>query len=146
MILLLFVGCGDGRQYSKTEMVEGVVTLDGVPVEGAEIIFYPVDHSTGEGATGRTDSQGRYRLSSVRGAPGRGVPAGEYGITVSHWVVTKLDEPYINIADDSWVRFRSEEMLPGVYTEIETSPLRATVVTGNNTIDLELHSTTRPSR
>jgi len=125
-------------------MVEGLVTLDGVPVEGAEIMFFPLSDEIGEGATGTSDSQGRYRLSSVRGAPGRGVPTGEYGVTVSKRVITELPEPIFNPADDSFERFRIEERIPSVYHEIHSTPLRATVVTGHNTIDLELHSATRP--
>jgi len=140
IILLLFAGCGDRRTYSKTEMVEGIVTLDGVPVEGAEVIFYPLDLETGEGATGKTDEKGMYRLSSVKGAPGKGTPVGEYGVTVSKYITTVLDEPYLDRAQDAYITYTTEEHMPVVYTDIKDSPLKATVIAGNNTINLELVS------
>ena len=143
LAVLIFVsGCGGGgRKYSKTEMVEGLVTLDGVPIEGADITFFP--KGTGESATGKTDAEGRYKLTSINGAPDKGTTVGEYGITASQWVVKKLDEPYIDKAQDALIEYDSKEMLPVVYTEIHTSPLKATVNAGPNTINLELDSKAR---
>ena len=138
-IVLLFTGCAEKRKYSKTEMVEGIVTLDGVPVEGAEVIFYPMA-DTGESATGKTDAAGHYTLSSMKGAPGKGTTAGDYGVTVSKWVVEELAEPYIDYAQDALVKFKSEEKMPTIYIEIKDSPLKATVAPGNNVIDLKLDS------
>ena len=119
-------------------MVEGVVTLDGTPVSEADVIFYPLDPVTGEGATGRTDDKGYYQLSSVRGVPGKGTTAGEYRITVSQWVTRELDEPYLD--RDALVRFESKELLPVIYTEVSNTPLSATVVPGKNEINLILDS------
>ena len=140
-ILLLFIGCAEKRKYSKTEMVEGIVTLDGVPVEGAEVIFYPMTDS-GESATGKTDTGGHYTLSSMKGAPGKGTTAGDYSMTVSKWVVEELAEPYIDYAQDALIKFKSEEKLPAIYTDIKDSPLKATVAPGKNVIDLPLDSKT----
>lgn len=140
VVLLLFSGCGDGRKYSQTEMVEGVVTLDGVPVEDAEVTFYPAKGSSGESAMGKTDAEGKYRLSSMKGAPGKGTAAGEYGVTISKWVTTELDTPYVDKEQDALIKFKSEEKLPLVYTDIESSPLEATVTAGSNVIDFPLDS------
>ena len=142
-VICLFIGCGEKRQYSKTEMVEGIVTLDGVPVEEAEVIFYPMGSDTGESATGKTDEKGYYRLSSMMGAPGKGTTAGNYGVTVSKWFVEELAEPYYDPAQDAVVKFKSEEKLPVIYTDIKDSPLRVTVAPGANTINLELESKPR---
>ena len=139
--LFLIAGCGERRVYSPTEMVEGIVTLDGVPVEGVDVTFYPVDSSVGHTATGRTDANGRYTLSSITGAPGRGTTAGEYRVVVSLWVTRELDEPFFDRAQDMVISSVSEEMLPRVYTDDRTTPLTVTVNSGNNVIDLELSST-----
>ena len=146
IIFLLFAGCGERPNYTPTEMVEGVVTLDGVPVEGAEVTFYPTVSGIGESAMGKTDNKGHYRLSSMKGAPGKGTVAGEYGVTVSKWVTTKLDKPYIDKEQDALIEFESKELLPLVYTDIAYSPLRTSVVAGNNVIDLKLDSKAVRSR
>lgn len=70
---LLLSGCGSG--LSK---VEGVVKLDGAPVEGATVTF-----AAGEGGktyTGLTDAQGNFSLIGSDGKPGA-LP-GDYKITV----------------------------------------------------------------
>jgi len=121
-------------------MVEGIVTLDGVPVEGAELIFYPVDHETGEGASGRTDEKGYYRISSARGAPDKGTTAGEYAVTISQYISKVLDEPIIDYANDVVITYIAKEYLPLAYTDIKYSPLKVTVVTGKNEINFELDS------
>jgi len=140
MFLPLLTGCGDRRTYSVTEMVEGVVTLDGIPVEGAEVTFHPLETGVGESAVGKTDAQGMYRLSSMKGAPGKGTTAGEYQVTVSQWVTRELDEPYVDHAQDALIQFESKEMLPAVYTEIQHTPLTATVAPGKNEINFALDS------
>jgi hypothetical protein len=72
-VLLSAVGCGSGLSSA-----EGVVTLDGSPVEGATVTFVP---ASGEGmsASGQTDSNGKFRLSTS-GKPG--AKAGDYKVTV----------------------------------------------------------------
>lgn len=68
-------GCGGGRRgdIPPTVPVAGVVTLDGRPVDGAMVVFVPVDHRYG--AYALTDSRGRFELQSspeVKGAvPGK---------------------------------------------------------------------------
>lgn len=79
-VLPLFVaalaGCGPSRP--PTAPVEGVVTLGGQPLEGAAVTFTPVEG--GRPATGATDAQGRFRLSTFD--PGDGAVLGEHVATV----------------------------------------------------------------
>lgn len=56
LVLPLFAGCGNGMGVVP---VEGTITLDGQPLEGAEVIFRPAD---GRPSLGVTDSQGKYTL------------------------------------------------------------------------------------
>src|SRR5262245_12374499 len=68
------LGCGQG----KTVKVEGVVTLDGKPLPAATVTFVP--DGNGRAASGRTDQDGIFRLTTFRTDDGA-VP-GEYKVTV----------------------------------------------------------------
>ncbi|MEW4563537.1 carboxypeptidase-like regulatory domain-containing protein [Bremerella sp. JC770] len=58
--------------------VEGTVTLDGTPLEGAAISFVPAEG--GRPCSGQTDEQGHFTLASY--TANDGVPPGEYKVTV----------------------------------------------------------------
>ncbi len=63
---LASTGCGGGGPAPvQTDMVKGVVTLDGSPVAGATVTFVPVQDGVGASATGKTDEQGNYVLTAV---------------------------------------------------------------------------------
>jgi hypothetical protein len=71
-IVLLIVGCGGG---TKLYPVEGVVTLDGEPLEGATVTF----QSENTIAAGLTSASGKFRLIT-NGQ--EGAPAGTYKVVV----------------------------------------------------------------
>jgi len=75
---VLLAGAGCGRQFYP---VEGVVTLDGKPVEGATISFIPDEGSQGPVANGLTRKDGSFRLETHRA--GDGVLAGTYKVVIS---------------------------------------------------------------
>jgi hypothetical protein len=80
--LLLLSGCG-GPKMAK---VEGQVTYNGKPVSQAAITFNPVaasekDQNPGKPATGFTDEQGYYELSTYRAYDGALV--GKHRVTVT---------------------------------------------------------------
>jgi hypothetical protein len=72
--LTALCGCGGSGYHTVT----GVVQLDGEPVPDVSVAFTPEDPS-GEGATGFTDSSGRFRM---KGAVGSGVKPGKYKVTI----------------------------------------------------------------
>ena len=60
----------------------GTVTMDGQPLEGAMLMFYP-QVSDGEGGGGKTDAQGKYEVTSSRAQEGgTGLLPGDYKVTV----------------------------------------------------------------
>jgi hypothetical protein len=81
ILIPLPLGCG-GSSY-KFAPVSGCVTLDGHPVAGAEIRFFPA--SAGQDAPtsmGVTDDQGNYELY-VLGGDAPGAIVGENHVTIS---------------------------------------------------------------
>jgi len=78
----LLSGCGDTGEGLVP--VRGTVTLDGIPLSDAEIIFRPAN---GRPSLGKTDSQGKYQLRYS--AEKTGVLVGTHAVTIS----TAGDQP-----------------------------------------------------
>ena len=75
-IALAVSGCGGDGKVS----VNGVVTLDGQPIEGAIVTFIPVAKDQGQIAHGTTDKEGAFQLTTTK--PNDGAFPGEYKGTV----------------------------------------------------------------
>lgn len=72
-ILALYLsGCGGTSDQPELGQVTGTVTLDGEPLKGIEVVFYP---DSGRPARGKTDSHGKYELRYIRE---------EFGTKVGH--------------------------------------------------------------
>lgn len=80
--LMSYTGCG-GAEDGRVP-VEGLVTLDGKPLTGVQVLFDQPDLSPNEnkGYKGKTDEQGRYALSPVM-EEGTGAPPGDYRISLT---------------------------------------------------------------
>lgn len=78
--LCFLSGCSNpDRVYSK---VTGTVTMDGAPVDGCILTFFP-QSSDGEGGSGKTDAQGAFVVTSQNAENGgTGLKPGEYKVTV----------------------------------------------------------------
>jgi hypothetical protein len=80
LVLTAVGGCGSGKV--KTVPVEGIVTLDGVPVKGATVTFTPPAGAQGTApATGITGSDGVFHLTTH--TTGDGAAPGDYVVTIS---------------------------------------------------------------
>ena len=127
LIAAALVVAGCGPKGPDVQFVEGVVTLDGKPLDGAAVAFVPVDKA-GISAAGKTDADGRFRLNATQGKKyGKGTVVGEYVVTVTKlfWR-EKATEP--------------DHITPIRYESSTTSPLRATIVKGRNTFEFALTS------
>jgi len=80
----VLAGCGDRSQVAP---VTGRVTLDGRPLEHAEVTFQP--DGSQRPSIGRTDADGRYELAYKRGEPGARVGEHTVRIYVSPELVAK---------------------------------------------------------
>jgi hypothetical protein len=137
-VILSGVGCG-GRAGPKVEYVEGLVTLDGSPVAGASVGYSPVDRSVGLPASGKTDAQGRYRLTAVRGGrEGAGTAVGDYAVSITKLEIVPANEP--QPPPPAWwnpslgpTPTPVRSLIPQAYGESATSGLRVSVKPGRNT-------------
>ncbi|MDR2439247.1 MAG: carboxypeptidase-like regulatory domain-containing protein [Planctomycetaceae bacterium] len=126
----------DGPQ---TEYVEGNVTFNGQPLPKALVVFHPVNN-TGIPASGTTDEQGIFRLTSLRGGvKNAGAVAGEYRVTVSR----NKDEPSSfreeKSADDRISKVPIfESLIPVKYNNPTKSGLTVTVEKKRNQFQLSL--------
>jgi hypothetical protein len=134
----LVVGCGRSRS-PVVQFVEGKVVLDGEALEGATVGLSPLKGSKGLPAYARTDGKGIFRVTSTRG--GRrdaGAAEGDYVVTISKVVA---DEGDVAVEEDGAAKKparrpsskQPRNLVPEVYAEVDSSPLRATIKSGANT-------------
>jgi hypothetical protein len=150
--LCLFVsfGCGKTKVTVSTDLVEGVVTLDGQPVAGATVTFTPVKDGAGAPATGMTDSTGKYALTAIgtgmAGAkPGAGTLPGEYYVGVLKDEMPSVpgsgQEGYqAPQTDQVPLAPTMKHVVPEQFNDPQKSGIKVTVKSGKNDIPIELKS------
>jgi len=127
LLPLLTAGCSDGPEMHP---VTGTVTLDGKPLEGASVVFHPIEKE-GALAAGKTDAQGKYELR-IREQPG--ALAGKYQVTV---LLTKTVGQRKN--PDSDDDLKMTYIVPKKFNDPGTSGLEEEVP-GKEAYDLKLIS------
>ena len=134
--IVLLSGCGAKNTRIKTEMVEGVITLDGVPLSKATITFHP--QSGSEVASGFSKEDGTFVVTSQNGATGKGAVAGEYTVTVekSEIIFSTQDSPTGGAPSATY----GPQLLPAHYLDKVKTPLKAEIKPGKNRVLLELSS------
>lgn len=121
MLLLgasLLVGCGKSKQAWETAYpTEGVIKLNGVPLDGAQVTLFPEDSSIPDTVRPRgfTDASGYFQLSTY--ADGDGAPEGKYKVVALRFpVIGTKDNPSQGPND-----------LPAKYARAETTDLQVEV-------------------
>lgn len=143
-------GCAEKKKTLATELVEGVVTLDGQPVAGATVTFTPVQDGAGAPATGTSDSAGKYTLTAV-GNKAAGAQAGAGTLPGEYYVGVLKDEmPQEPGSGDEGYKLPSSDtpptsptithVVPQQYNNPQTSGIKVTVKSGKNDIPIELKS------
>lgn len=131
-LVLLVAGCSSGGgNLPRTVPASGVVTLDGKPVDGAQVVFVPADAGV-TGAYGVTDASGRFSLRAFEQKDGA-IP-GQYLVQVSKTIEVRLPGPAGSVDGGDPVRF--EHGVPARYTNVQSSGLTATIPE-NGTKDLK---------
>jgi hypothetical protein len=127
----LTTGC-----QGRPSKVEGIVTLDGKPVEGATVTFFPVDGS-GRPASAVTGSDGVFRLTTFN--TGDGALPGTYKVTVAirealvsggtpptsdPQAMKKIMMEGFKKSDTESRNKQKPSLIPVVYRELSSTPLR----------------------
>lgn len=146
-VIILYSLPDSGR---GTVPVEGVVTFEGKPLTNAKVVFNTPD---GSGiATGQTDAQGKFQLSTYD--PGDGAFPGNYVVTI---VVPPIVKKPVTSMEDDFDKSIEEEMarqqaeangrvekreypIPESYLHPKYSPLKVTVP-HNGPVELKLDKT-----
>ena len=114
-----FAGCGGAPDDApETVAAKGTVTVDGKPMPGLSVAFIP---ASGKLATGETDDQGNFTLTTNQ--PGDGAVVGSYSVAVNH-IPEEVSE-----AMPGMDGYKKPEPPPFArkYTDAQTSGLTATV-------------------
>lgn len=120
---MFITGCGPSRP--ETASVEGIVTYQGKPVEGARVTFYP---SGSRPAGGLTDAEGKFKLMTFE--QGDGVILGECTVTISKQTGSPPTPQHpMGVIT---------HFLPAKYADPKTSGLVEMVESGNNTFNFDL--------
>lgn len=127
-VLLCPSGCG--KPGLQVNPVEGVVLLDGKPVAGATVEFAPVSPGALT-AIGRSDGEGRFKLTSTRGGPPNGgAVTGDYDVLFKKAEYDLKGTGKTPADDMDGVPLVYE--VPQRYGDLKTSGLKATVKQGRN--------------
>jgi len=128
-VFLTVCGCNSGPEdMPEIGSVTGTVTLDGQPLEAADIFFAPEDGRT---STGTTDATGKYELTYNPTTKGAKIGKNMVRITTFKEFEGDLD------AEDSKEPAR-KELVPAEYNKKTT--LTADVKAGENTFNFDLES------
>lgn len=134
-VLSSLSGCGPAGP--DVQMIKGLVTLDGEPVDGATVIFRP--EAEGLMAAGKTDAAGTFAVNASEGQKyGRGTTIGRYIVMVSKLSPFEID-PVTGEPTDVTAA-EPKQLMPLIYTTAKNSPLRANVIAGFNEFRFELRS------
>src|SRR5688572_3610664 len=101
-MVLLMLGCG--QSGPDVAPVKGRVTLDGKPLETADVVFQPVDGEPP--STGRTDAEGRYELLYKRGITGARL--GEHTVRIEFTSNIVKNPPNIPVRYNTGSELRAE--------------------------------------
>jgi hypothetical protein len=129
----------DGRVPAR-----GVVTYNGIPVEGADVSFSPTEEG-GRGAAGMTDYNGRFVLGTS--TAGDGVFPGTYHVWITKMEVVNTERRTLLPHEAAEIRKSGgkvgndemESLLPLKYAKAATSGLSADVTSDSeNHFEFEL--------
>jgi hypothetical protein len=149
LAILFDVGCSSGPKRPPTYPVTGTVTYQGKALEGAMVTFVPADGVKLEAATGITDAEGKFKLTTY--SADDGANAGDYMVKVAKYDGKKPtkeeQEAYIiSYEEEQKLQFGDEKptppaknLLPPKYGYEGTSGITFTVSkSGPNNLDIKL--------
>lgn len=131
--IALVLGCSGSAAAPGTVKAAGTVKLNGAPLAGAQVTFYPASADAALSSQAVTDDAGHYELQThVGGGKFKpGIAPGKYTVSV-----TKLDAANVKNTFAP-----PKNLLPARYADPKTSKLTADVSSNGQTpFDFELTS------
>lgn len=129
------LGCS--TQGPQMAPVSGVVLMNEQPVAGAAVLFMPDE--SGPAASGTTDAQGKFHLTTSR--PSDGAVIGSYRVTVTLKETSGIaTEPGGLSGEIAPGGVKEKWIVPQRYSVPDTSGLRATVEKGLAPLEFRLTS------
>ena len=139
----LVMGCGGKKiPVQVTEPVDGIITMDGVPLAGASVTFIP-QGTGGDAASGSTDSDGKFKIQTLRGAPGGGTTPGEYRVTISKIESVPTGRKTTNSDGETIEESTEKQITPPIYASRERTPIIVNITKGKNEVNIELDSSAK---
>lgn len=134
-LLLSLAGCGGGASENTLEVypVSGTVTVDGEPMQGISVTFFPEGTTKGNGGFGATDAEGKFTLKDRDQRDG--VAEGTYRVLLTRLV--KPDGSPIG-GEEMAADVGAVNQLPEVYNSPDQSPVTATVGKTNEPFKFEI--------
>jgi len=139
--VLCFTGCQPAAKGPPLVPVEGLVTLDGKPLAGANVMLVPRGETRGDKAFyAKTDSAGKFIAASADGKQ-KGAAVGNYQVVLNKLVKPDGSDfvPDPNSGPEDTGGFR--ELLPPAYSDASKSTLTADVPDGGTkNLEFKLNS------
>jgi hypothetical protein len=134
-LLVAIEGCRQEKNGPATVEVAGTVSLDGNPVEGANVVFTPdaVGDDSRLASQATTDHEGRFRLSTNlgNGKMKSGIVAGPYLVAIAKYDSSAVKDTFTP----------PKNVLPQKYANAKTSQFKVEVIAGKvNDFPFDLHS------
>jgi len=129
----LLTGCGNSGDLLPLSQVTGQVLVDGGPLEGAWIVFYPVGGSELLQVLrprGTTNAGGQFQLKTY--LPGDGAPLGDYKVTVQ-WHGKPVPEDSADERHDA--NDLRHNLLLETFASPKTTPINVMVANGENSLE-----------
>lgn len=132
LALCVLWGCGGADipdDRPDVVPVSGVVLHNGNPVEEAHVTFVSSSDEQAKAAFGRTDGQGRFKLTTF--STNDGAVLGEHVVTVSKFSSSE-DSGEDVVSDEGNRTVEVESLIPEQYSKLDQSGLTATVTAGGD--------------
>ena len=142
VLLSVIGGCGDDDTViPHTAPVSGTITINGEPLEGAQVAFTSkLDNKSVKAARGLTDANGGYTLTTYLNPQNEvsGATPGEFRVTVK-----KTERPSAATVAEQFTGGNPaiviKNVVPDKYANAKSSPFTATVTQdGENKFDFNL--------
>jgi len=138
---MLVGGCQPASKGPPLVSAEGIVTLDGKPLAGANVMLVPRVETRGDKAFyAKTDAAGKFVAASADGRQ-KGTAVGNYQVVINKLVKPDGSDfvPDPNSGPEDTGGFR--EMLPAAYSDAAKSVLTADVPEGGTkSLEFKLNS------